>query len=1073
MDRILCSLVVLAAALGAVRGADARVPRYAGLLANGQRIEGEALYDWHEEKARPRLEGQGLLDSSNPLRWLRDRSLALAEWPAALVEFQTGDRLPGMVIDAHAGHDETWHPQAAYLTVQPGLELSPPSKSTATEIRVLASFVRRIVWQRRTQQTYQPSTLFYRDGRSLTFRAIRFGSGYASVLLAEGNRKIPFGDLAEVHLPQRDVWENYFDDLAAVCPSGQSRLLQVETTSGLIATTSLERLAMRFEGNANDSSRWVHGLQPAWSLDLIWTPCRDIAVRRSFAPHEVPLSRLTPASSTSRSALGGVGRRGQTNRSALGTPLRSEGKDFGWGFGVQSRSELTFVLPAGVKSFRTWGAIDQVSGPGGCLKLRVLAGDKEAKQLWESPLLVGADQVVDSGSLGLTGPQDGQRLLTLQVDPATSQRPAGADPLDIRDNADWLDPLLELDPAVVKAEIEKRLPQQFAAWQGWQMQLVAGPAGSNDPALEVVSTRDPRRQENVFATAVAAHGRTISLKREVTIGPQQNWLVVAAARVSSRGKEPKLEIRIGGEPVAEHVVVERPHEPFDLRVLAVSLTAYQRLEGAQAEIEIRQLAAPDAPPIEWRLIQVANQLPTLHRIFEEHILDAKPIATAENQGRLAMIGDDHHFGSRALRITDGGSFRLALEEPVAIRERPQWGEFRFLRLAMRKRGDGQIAIEMEATQPRIAPARYDAGPGKPAFGSAQRIWQDKLSPDWVVITRDLYADFGNIDVSGVVLSCLGGDFANFDHIYLARTQDDFNLIPAAPSPEKTNEKARLKLAEQVIERTTPALVAIQLPSGRCAGGVLIRNDGEILTAGHVVIGPNRDVVVRLSDGRTLKAKTLGVSRELDLGLVKISESGNWPSAPLWDRKDLDPSRPYVALTWPDNITATSHPQAAVADVRRAFRDTLWTDCDLPDWSAGGVLVHPDGQIVGLHTRRSNFGGFVYARMVRGELDPYLQRMRNGEVWGAWPPGDRPDLGLNASVVPQGLKIDEIVPGQPAANAGLLPGDVLTRLEDHPLATPEDLSAQLAERDPGATLTLEYLRGDKPLKTTVILASRMP
>jgi hypothetical protein len=62
-------------------------------------------------------------------------------------------------------------------------------------------------------------------------------------------------------------------------------------------------------------------------------------------------------------------------------------------------------------------------------------------------------------------------------------------------------------------------------------------------------------------------------------------------------------------------------------------------------------------------------------------------------------------------------------------------------------------------------------------------------------------------------------------------------------------------------------VLLEFPDGRSAAGVLIQEQGEILTAGHVVIGPGQPARVRLANGTELAAKTLGVAREFDLGLL--------------------------------------------------------------------------------------------------------------------------------------------------------------------------------------------------------------
>jgi len=137
-----------------------------------------------------------------------------------------------------------------------------------------------------------------------------------------------------------------------------------------------------------------------------------------------------------------------------------------------------------------------------------------------------------------------------------------------------------------------------------------------------------------------------------------------------------------------------------------------------------------------------------------------------------------------------------------------------------------MSLELETTPPRMEAARYDGGQGEKSYGSALRLWQDKLPDQWIVLTRDLFADFGSLDVTAISLGCPDGEAALFDHIYFARNPDDYNLIPSAPSPDITNQKAKQELAKQIVERTAPAMVTIALPDGRIIGGVCLRKRGR-------------------------------------------------------------------------------------------------------------------------------------------------------------------------------------------------------------------------------------------------------
>ena len=560
---------------------------------------------------------------------------------------------------------------------------------------------------------------------------------------------------------------------------------------------------------------------------------------------------------------------------------------------MHGRSVLAFDLPPAARAFRTQVCLDRSAGKGGCILARIFVNQAAGNPLWQSPILVGSEAVADSGGLGLAGPAGGQKQLVLAIDAMAQGRPAGADPLDIRDHADWCDPLLELDPALVQAELDRRIGRRFAAWKDWSVRL-RGAATLAEAGMELTMQRDERRPlPGTFHQAIQVKNKPLVLSRRLTIGPDDNWLLVAATRPFSKGQEPKVEVLIGGEAVAEFVVAERQHDADENRPLAISLAPYQRSPPATIEVELRQLAAADSAPVEYRLIQVARQLPTLYQAFEERgRLTAVDPAAA---GSAVVTADDRHYGVHSLRLTPGGEFRLLLAETIRIRERPTWGEFRFVRFAVRKQGGGRASLRIDSAEFRVQPARYDLGRGDPSYGAATRVWPNDLPKEWIVITRDLYADFGNLDVKGLVFGCPDGEAASFDHIYLARGHADLDRIAQAPSAEATNEKARHELARPLIERARPATVRIEFPDGRLAAGVLIQEQGEILTAGHVIVGSGRPARVQLADGTWLAAKTLGVAREFDLGLLRIEPPGKFPKLDPDAPAELPQNRAYVAL----------------------------------------------------------------------------------------------------------------------------------------------------------------------------------
>ena len=243
--------------------------RFQAEFADGTRANADELRNWHDSNAQPLLATKPLFDSTNPARWVIDTSLKVSATPTAFVEFFGGDRLPGAVIGAGNGQE------SRYARLPPHLLLERqawnfPGVQPTTPLRVMTRFVRRVVWQRRSTDTYEPGTLFYVDGRRITFSALRWNAASVLLLLDQSTQEIAFHDVAEIHLPAADVWTAYVEQLAFLSPSATSRLFQWETQQGLRVTGSVERFQARPQGNPNDPNAWWHLVQPAWSLDPLW-----------------------------------------------------------------------------------------------------------------------------------------------------------------------------------------------------------------------------------------------------------------------------------------------------------------------------------------------------------------------------------------------------------------------------------------------------------------------------------------------------------------------------------------------------------------------------------------------------------------------------------------------------------------------------------------------------------------------------------------------------------------------------------------------------------------------------------
>jgi hypothetical protein len=359
--------------------------------------------------------------------------------------------------------------------------------------------------------------------------------------------------------------------------------------------------------------------------------------------------------------------------------------------------------------------------------------------------------------------------MVLQVDAVIEDRPAGADPLDIRDRANWLDPLVEFDPAPLNQQLAIHGAAPMFCWQGWQATLEAGGKWewSNHFATPIGTAGEYRR-------AVRVTGEPLKLTSTQTRNDRARWLVLDAARLPPTSRPARVAVRVG----TEHQEFDLPVYDagrMDLRPIIVPLVEAGSSTGTEVDLEIRQYPSDSA--VLWRALCIAEQHPLVYCILEEP--DTKLPETL-GQGTTRVDRQERYAGRASLQISAVASpaqWQWRARESIVIRERPQLGEYRFLRLALRQSPATGLKLVMDnAASGR--PCIFETGPGRSTDPSVRRLTTQDSSDKWLVITRDLYGDFGNLELTGLSVQVPTGATAWIDHFYLARTQNDFELIPA-------------------------------------------------------------------------------------------------------------------------------------------------------------------------------------------------------------------------------------------------------------------------------------------------------
>lgn len=750
--------------------------RFQAELMDGTRIVGDELRNWHDTRAQPVLGNHPVFDSANPLRWVIDTALKVSGESEAYIEFLGGDCIPATVIGAGTGAESKFDRVPPFLLIdrQPW---TFPGQSSPEPIRIQTRWIRRIVWERRAKDSLEPGALFYRDGRRVLFRALRWAPKSVELLLDQTTVEIAFQDIAELHFPQADPWNSYVEQLAFLSPGGSARLFQWETKQGLRVTGSAERFQAKPHGNQNDPGSWWHMVQPAWSLDPLWVSHRQIRTRRFFEPHIVPLSLLEPVRSTHRAGLAG-GWTWSRDRNVQSGPLQSGGQEYGWGVGVQAHHELEYELPSGAQSFRTKIGLDRCVGNGGCARGKIAWKSNPDSPVFQSEVLIGSKQVVDSGLI----PTSGQSTIILTADAAVSDRPPGADPFDIRDSLDWLEPEVRVDPVQLAAQIHAATVKLFVPWEGWTViDANSGPFVFKNRWL-TLDSRNPR-----YIPEISSRVPFLTIARSIKVQPQLSELILVASRFSEGTTPAHLQVRVNGESIGEYDIPVRS-ALTDPEPIQVSLEAYR---GQQVQLEVSQMAGGPQALVDWRAAIMFDRRPGLLKLIEDE--DPKLAAgLIQGSGTSTFDVSEAYSGTASLRISGGEAGNPSLfPTPLAIREQPRLGEYRFLRFVWRKKQGQPVCLQVasegrwgeENTRQERQTYRYDAGTGERSHGGARRM-DDRLPADWIVVTRDLVGDWGEFNLTGLSFGSGDMEHAWLDHVYLARTWQDLDKIPKIPHPSR-------------------------------------------------------------------------------------------------------------------------------------------------------------------------------------------------------------------------------------------------------------------------------------------------
>ena len=270
------------------------------------------------------------------------------------------------------------------------------------------------------------------------------------------------------------------------------------------------------------------------------------------------------------------------------------------------------------------------------------------------------------------------------------------------------------------------------------------------------------------------------------------------------------------------------------------------------------------------------------------------------------------------------------------------------------------------------------------------------------------------------------------------------------------------------------------PRRGAGSGFIIDADGSILTNNHVIDRADR-IIVKLSDGRSLRARVIGTDPDTDVALIKVDGQAGLPVAPLGDSGTLRMGEWVCAIGNPLGYEHSVTVGVISFLGRKLFDNSLdnyiQTDAAINFGNSGGPLINARGEVIGINaaisSRASNIG---FAVPINGASAVLPQLRARGHVSrGYMGVGLRDvDSDLERSLkltVKHGALVQDITAGSPADRAGLRPYDVITSLDDRAIANDDQLIREIAERAPGSAARLHLVRDGRDETLTVKLAER--
>jgi serine protease Do len=263
-------------------------------------------------------------------------------------------------------------------------------------------------------------------------------------------------------------------------------------------------------------------------------------------------------------------------------------------------------------------------------------------------------------------------------------------------------------------------------------------------------------------------------------------------------------------------------------------------------------------------------------------------------------------------------------------------------------------------------------------------------------------------------------------------------------------------------------------------GIVVREDGYVMTNSHVVLGA-QEIQVTLQDGRTARAQVRGVDTKTDIAVIKVDYRG-LPVPEMAKSAEVKIGQTAIAMGTPFGLVGgPTVTVGIVSAINRsiqtpvAFMEQLiQTDAAINPGNSGGPLANSAGKVIGMNTAVIPFAqGIGFAIAIGPAMWIATQLIEKGEIVRPWIGISAVDLNPKIVAyyglqVEQGVLVTGVMRNSQAAISGIRSGDIIVRLGSTDVNTVRDLIKVMDTHEVGDSVDVELYRGNQRLsgKTTL-------